>query len=340
MVKFWDSRMFLVFFVAIPFINLLSNCGSERNQLSFDRTSIDVGVTHPNNIISAEYRLTNSSSNDVFISKIIPSCGCTVVRSATGLIASGESRILSVTSTIDKKPGKFSHAINIYLKDQKKKEPSFVLTFSGVSQPLLQIKKNDVEVIDSIRFDNRADLFSFKNSYSLVRIDCKNFDIVKTYTKENFFHVEWNKDGNGINKISLFLNETRENKTNSTVFDELIVETTNIDQPIFRTPVYCLHNVSIVAYPSELNFGVVPPNQIITKPIFCTSVDSKGIENDITEVTSFVFETKIQKISKDIYRIDVIVDTSKHKGVMTGNIKIKNSKNKELSLPYFAYSPS
>jgi len=192
----------------------------------------------------------------------------------------------------------------------------------------------------SIRFDNRNDLFSFKNSYSLVRTDCKNFDIVKTYTKENFFRVEWNKDGNGINQISLLPNETRENKTNSAVFDELIVETTNIDQPIFSTPIYCLHHESVVAYPSELNFGVLPPNQIITKPIFCTSVDSQGIENDITEVTSCIFDTKIQKINNDIYRIDVIVDTSKHKGVMTGNVKIKNTKNKELSLPYFVYSPS
>jgi hypothetical protein len=95
--------------------------------LTWDKTSIDLGVIRQNNPVEVSYSFTNTGSDPIVITDVQTSCGCTAAKHSEEPVKPGESSKITVTYNA-KNQGVFQKTITV--KTSTDANPT-LLTLSG-----------------------------------------------------------------------------------------------------------------------------------------------------------------------------------------------------------------
>ncbi|MEO0508944.1 MAG: DUF1573 domain-containing protein [Verrucomicrobiota bacterium] len=92
----------------------------QANSLTWDRTKVDLEMTPEQEVIGAEFTVTNNGKDAVRISKINSSCGCTGSIIDRKILNSGESTAITATFNKGKRQGLNRSRLEVYIDGEEK----------------------------------------------------------------------------------------------------------------------------------------------------------------------------------------------------------------------------
>lgn len=100
---------------------VLCNAVTAAAQISFDRMVHDFGDISVNvGAVSCTFKFSNPGKEDLLVTSVVPSCGCTDVKWTRSTIKPGGSGTITATYSNDEGPGYFDKTLTVYVKEAKK----------------------------------------------------------------------------------------------------------------------------------------------------------------------------------------------------------------------------
>jgi len=96
----------------------------------FDNQSFDFDTIASNTVVEHDFKLTNTGKSDLFIRKVIASCGCTAVQPAKVQIRPGESTLIKARFNAAGREGNQKKAITVITNDPKRSKT--ILWINGI----------------------------------------------------------------------------------------------------------------------------------------------------------------------------------------------------------------
>jgi hypothetical protein len=84
-------------FVLLIFVILLTACGQKPPQIDIEFTRFDFGDVINGEIVEQEVAVKNVGGEDLYVSEVLTTCGCTTASIEPRVIPSGEVAALQVT---------------------------------------------------------------------------------------------------------------------------------------------------------------------------------------------------------------------------------------------------
>jgi len=101
-------------------------------EIQFDRTEFDFGTVNEGDVVEAKFVVINSGKTDLIITKVQPSCGCTVPEWPRTPIKPGESGEILAKFNTAGKPNRQAKNLTLYTNTAKGRE---VLKLTGSVTP-------------------------------------------------------------------------------------------------------------------------------------------------------------------------------------------------------------
>ena len=145
-----------------------------------ERQVVDIGLVHQGNEITTVFNLKNNGAQDLLISELQPSCGCTVL-SFERILKPGETGSIKISLDRRGLSGVFDKEIGFISNDPL--HPRLKLTIRGKFEPSVSVKPDDFVHID-VLFRGET----VKRTLILVSAD-PNFAPELEPTTESFVHA-------------------------------------------------------------------------------------------------------------------------------------------------------
>jgi len=101
-------------------------------EIQFDRTEFQFGTVNEGDVVEAKFVVINSGKTDLIITKVQPSCGCTVPEWPRTAIKPGESGEILAKFNTAGKPNRQSKTLTLYTNTAKGRE---ILKLTGSVTP-------------------------------------------------------------------------------------------------------------------------------------------------------------------------------------------------------------
>lgn len=319
-------------------------------QMRFAHTSHDFGPVWEGEKAEHRFPFENVGSATLEIVNVVAKCGCTEVRIEKATAGEGATSEMADWGEKIFAPGESGIANFVF--DSKRRrgstESSATITTNepGKNTHRLSVKanvRNPVEVRPSgLHFGRVAEGSSATREIRVWSDYDPAFEVLEATTASASVGVEYRKLGpEGEQKksptyllaVSLDVGDAT---IGQSIQDRIVLRTTSAQRPVIEVTVSALVSHEVYLSPETLNFGMLPPNGEIGRPVNILNIGQGELK--ILDVRSDIPNLVIQKNTVregKQYQILATLQTGENPEPVTGEVVIttNHSKRKEIRVP-------
>jgi|GEM_PF-3039948 len=264
-------------------------------KITLDPAIFPFGKVDPRSKHPGEFTLTNTGDGDIEITKVIPTCGCTLLKWPKGkdkkkTLAPGESLKLPFTYTAKPIPGKKRKTIKVETFDGIKHETLSLIFTSDVTEYLAISKKQ-------IHFSLTT---PDKKPTVTITSDEKPFKIKGVYSRGNAIKCEFKKDASAISHTLTFQGDIKILNKFPKGFLSIDTDHPKAGEVQLRYDTTLLY----AAKPSKKYFSRLIPGKTANAMTTIVSGDRSNFElGEVTTTNKMIKITATEKLKQGGYKI-------------------------------------
>ena len=306
----------LSFVIALGIIGFGSAIDAQDWALNmFDKSDHDFGAVAKAALTEYRFQIKNLYKEDIHISSVSASCGCTTPKLTKRLIKSGETGELIAHFNTDRFQGQYSATLTV--------------RFSQPSYAEVRVKVRGYVRSDVVVFPGRIELGSVvaedgaEQKVQILYAGRNDWEIVDVKTSNPDFEVELNPTHRGGGRVNYDLMfRIKKGASEGYINDQLILVTNDRKRSTVPVMVEATVVPSISVTPTSLQLGTVHPGQLVTKQLVVRGKSPFRIEKVVCESGDKSFQFQLGDAERKLHLIPLTYTASDKPGKFVERIQI------------------